>query len=545
MNKVIVFVMMGVLCGLFILPFNAIAENKGAIRLIPSVKVGKQGQEFEVDIWVEGVDNLYGLQIHLKYDPTQLEVMDFLPDFFGWEEGTYYVLKAEPDHGAGTFDVGFTCLGKRVPFTGIGKVGTIVFNIKGTDETLNIGANTGKFGGRACIGVDDKIEPTEYAVHGVTIRNDNTPPAISTVKAVDNCTVQITFSEPIEKTSAEDVNNYWITPDLAIKDVQLDSQGNMVTLTTEPQVGNRCYEVNVINIMDMVGNKPSEGQRKSFRGAMRLWLEAVDPIYNRNEGVLELKVGPVEQLYSLMFYIQYDENHFEYIGADGGKGGFKADIEKRSDFSAFGGTLSTYNAISFEQDCTICEFYFMPHGVISTPIEFLTDYPVASLVAIGIVEDDIQEIVTDVSHGVVNILKSYQLTGYIQLAEAGNFGGIKAFILGEEMVPINVKSDGSFQLDYLIPRLYTVRLSKPGYLIMDYPIEVLDDIIEKFKMIAGDLTGDGIVDILDIAAICQKFSLTREMDGWDPVMDYNNDGWIDIIDVSIMAINYNERSNVQ
>jgi hypothetical protein len=113
LNKVIVFVMMGVLCGLFILPFNAIAENKGAIRLIPSVKVGKQGQEFEVDIWVEGVDNLYGLQIHLKYDPTQLEVMDFLPDFFGWEEGTYYVLKAGPDHGAGTFDVGFTCLGIR------------------------------------------------------------------------------------------------------------------------------------------------------------------------------------------------------------------------------------------------------------------------------------------------------------------------------------------------------------------------------------------------------------------------------------------------
>lgn len=538
--------MLGFLCGILIQPFNAIAEDRGVIKLIPSVKVAKQGQEFGVDIYAEDVDDLYGLQIHLKYDPTQLEVMKFLPDYFGWEKGTYYAIEPQWDDVQGTFNVAFTCLGEKVPFTGSGKVGTIIFNIKGTSEIIKIRENTYNFGRRACMGVDPQTRSIEYTVYEATVRNDNTPPAICCAEAVNNCTVQIEFNEPVEKASAEDINNYRITPDLAIKGAQLDSQGKTVTLTTEPQVGNRRYEVNVINIADAVGNKPSEALKQSFDGAMRMWLEVVGHVYSENKGVVQLKVGPVEQLYRLRFFIKYDENHFEYISTEKEKEGFVVQIDKYFGSPAFGGVLSTLNAVSFDRDCTLCEFHFMPHGVTSTPIEFIIDQPATPFVVKGISEEGhIKDIVVDTSGGTVDILKSYRLTGHIHLVGETGFKQVSASILGEKMSDIDVKDDGSFQLDNLVPGLYTFRLSNPGYLTMDYTIEVSDDTAEEFNMIAGDLIGDGKVDILDIAAICQKFSLTKDMDGWDPVMDYNNDGWIDIIDVSIMAINYNKRSNVQ
>ena len=63
---------------------TAAAEN-GSISLIPQVDTVKKGMEFEVDIRADNMDNLYGLQIHLSFDKSQLEIVEFKPSF--WLEG--------------------------------------------------------------------------------------------------------------------------------------------------------------------------------------------------------------------------------------------------------------------------------------------------------------------------------------------------------------------------------------------------------------------------------------------------------------------------
>jgi hypothetical protein len=145
----------------------------------------------------------------------------------------------------------------------------------------------------------------------------------------------------------------------------------------------------------------------------------------------------------------------------------------------------------------------------------------------------------------VYILQSYNLIGHIQLAGSNIFNNIQAFVVKSGLIPININHyNGSFELINLKPDRYIIRLSKPGYLTMDYSVEVQSDTVERFKMVAGDLNSDGKIDILDIASICKKFSLSNGKEGWDPIMDFNGDQWIDIVDVSIVARNYNKKSNV-
>jgi parallel beta-helix repeat protein len=54
----------------------------------------------------------------------------------------------------------------------------------------------------------------------------------------------------------------------------------------------------------------------------------------------------------------------------------------------------------------------------------------------------------------------------------------------------------------------------------------------------GDLNGDNIVDIRDIAIVAQAFGETPEQSRWNPKADINKDGKIDIRDIAIVAKNF-------
>lgn len=59
-----------------------------------------------------------------------------------------------------------------------------------------------------------------------------------------------------------------------------------------------------------------------------------------------------------------------------------------------------------------------------------------------------------------------------------------------------------------------------------------------FITIAGDLTGDKIVDLLDAIVLTNHFALDQYHPSWDSNVDINNDGIIDIFDALILAANY-------
>ena len=243
---------------------TAVAGN-GSIHLIPHVNTVKKNMVFGVDIWADNMDNLYGLQLHLRFKPSQLEVVGFKPEYFGWEKDVRYYELHRWDNDKGTFDMVFTCYGDDLFFSGNGKLGTIEFKVKGTDEQLTIDANYIGYPGRTCIGVNNKSEPAIYTLYDSTICNDNTPPCIDNVVVMDNSTIRIEFNEPLDEETALDVNNYVITPDLGVKSVHLDENQRNVTLITDPQVGNRLYELAVRDIQDLTGNKLPEVLREKFR----------------------------------------------------------------------------------------------------------------------------------------------------------------------------------------------------------------------------------------------------------------------------------------
>jgi hypothetical protein len=79
-------------------------------------------------------------------------------------------------------------------------------------------------------------------------------PCINSVNVIDNETILVTYSEPVDLLSAENTTNYTI-PGLSISSAIRDP-GNTdeVTLTTTPQIGGTIYTVTVTNVLDLTGN---------------------------------------------------------------------------------------------------------------------------------------------------------------------------------------------------------------------------------------------------------------------------------------------------
>jgi len=82
---------------------------------------------------------------------------------------------------------------------------------------------------------------------------DTTPPSIINLIALSLTSVQISFSEALNDTMAEDENNYSITPSLNISSAELQ-EGNKVLLTTGEQTPGESYTLTLRSIADTSGN---------------------------------------------------------------------------------------------------------------------------------------------------------------------------------------------------------------------------------------------------------------------------------------------------
>lgn len=87
---------------------------------------------------------------------------------------------------------------------------------------------------------------------GLTVNADKTPPTlVSAAGATDFKHVTLTFSKPLDQTSAQTVGNYQITPALTVSAASLSTNDNKtVTLTTSQQAENTAYTVTVNNVKD-------------------------------------------------------------------------------------------------------------------------------------------------------------------------------------------------------------------------------------------------------------------------------------------------------
>ncbi|MDW7679369.1 MAG: fibronectin type III domain-containing protein, partial [bacterium] len=78
---------------------------------------------------------------------------------------------------------------------------------------------------------------------------DMTPPSIASIQCVDETRINVTFSEPVEKISAETKQNYQISPDIIISQAILSDNEKTVHLITSPHYEGQ-FSLQVVNISD-------------------------------------------------------------------------------------------------------------------------------------------------------------------------------------------------------------------------------------------------------------------------------------------------------
>ncbi|MBE0572724.1 MAG: discoidin domain-containing protein [Ignavibacteriaceae bacterium] len=87
-----------------------------------------------------------------------------------------------------------------------------------------------------------------------TTNFDTTPPELLTGLLLDPATLELTFSEPLEITTALNSENYLITNGINIQDVFISNFGDVVTLITTPHSNGLSYIVTAEDIADLSGN---------------------------------------------------------------------------------------------------------------------------------------------------------------------------------------------------------------------------------------------------------------------------------------------------
>ena len=89
---------------------------------------------------------------------------------------------------------------------------------------------------------------------------DSTKPTVTSVSAVSGTSVEVLFSEKVDKASAENTSNYSIALRYGSKSVlpisiaTLDSTGTKVTLITSGQAAATLYNIDTANVSDTSGN---------------------------------------------------------------------------------------------------------------------------------------------------------------------------------------------------------------------------------------------------------------------------------------------------
>jgi len=117
------------------------AQGDAIVRIVPSESKIWRGQTTTVDVQVEQISGLYGIELHLRFDPTVLQVVDAFPDAEGVqvEPGAFpkpdFVVQNKVDNTAGTIDYAATQIPPTLPAEGAGTALRVTLVARRAQET--------------------------------------------------------------------------------------------------------------------------------------------------------------------------------------------------------------------------------------------------------------------------------------------------------------------------------------------------------------------------------------------------------------------------
>jgi hypothetical protein len=122
----------------------------------------------------------------------------------------------------------------------------------------------------------------------------------------------------------------------------------------------------------------------------------------------------------------------------------------------------------------------------------------------------------------------------------GNWDGALVTIDG---TAFNATTDpnGDFEFVDVPPGIYTFRANADGYLeAVCENLEVVSPLttLMPVELVAGDVNGDGVIDIIDAVAIGAAFGDPAS----NPAADLNDDGDVNVFDLILMSVNFGATS---
>lgn len=115
--------------------------------------------------------------------------------------------------------------------------------------------------------VSDGKAESSAAKATIDIKPDKTPPKVTSAAATgDKTSMRVSFSEPVEKSSASKADAYSINHGVKVKKAQLKGGGRTVVLTTSKLSPNTDYALTVRDVRDVAAATNSTGElTKKFR----------------------------------------------------------------------------------------------------------------------------------------------------------------------------------------------------------------------------------------------------------------------------------------
>lgn len=144
-------------------------------------------------------------------------------------------------------------------------------------------------GKRYSVVVTNRVNSVPSRQATLTVTHDNTPPAISSASGSGRSVV-VTFSEPLDSTSAQQALNYQLDGGVQVQGAVLDpADGSRVTLSTTQQGFGQVYQLTVAGVKDRFGNAVSANT--VFRSTI-LIDGAFDDWINVPVGLIQDQINP-------------------------------------------------------------------------------------------------------------------------------------------------------------------------------------------------------------------------------------------------------------